>query len=74
MGNRRTFEDWISELREVVRDQFELELEQLPEFDRADARSYYKERSAPSLYFKECLSEHCEDGQKLGEIMLRVDE
>lgn len=73
MGNRRTFDDWIQELREVVRDQFEMELEDMPEFDRADARSYYKERSAPSLYFKECLSEHCTDGEKLGEVLRAVE-
>jgi len=72
MGNRRTFEDWLQELKEIVQDQFEMELDQLPEFDRSDARNYYKERSAPSLYFKECLSEHAEGGERLAEILREV--
>lgn len=66
---RRTFNEWLAELKEVVRDQFEMEVDELPEFDVVDARSYYKEGSAPSLYFKECLAEHCEDGEELADIM-----
>ena len=69
MGNRRTFDEWLAELKEIVREQFELELDELPEFDVCDARSYFKERSAPSLYFDECLAEHGEDGEELREIM-----
>lgn len=69
MGNRRTFREWLDELRGIVRDVFELELEEMPEYDVVDARSYYKEKSSPSLYFKECLEEHDADGEKLVEIM-----
>lgn len=72
MGNRRTFDGWIQELREIVKDQFELELEVLPEFDRSDARAYYRERSPPSLYFKECLSEHVGQGERLAEVLKAV--
>ena len=66
---RRTFEDWLIEMRGIVRENLETELEELPEFDRADAKAYYKEGSTPSLYFKECLAEHCEDGDSIEEIM-----
>jgi hypothetical protein len=67
--SRRTFDDWLQELKEIVQDQFEVELESLPEFDRADARAYYKERSSPSLYFKECLSEHSDSDISLKEML-----
>lgn len=74
MGNRRTFEDWLGELQEIVKDQFEISLEEMPEFDRADARSYYKERSSPSLYFRECLAEHVgSDGQRLQELLQEIE-
>lgn len=67
--SRRTFDEWLDELRGIVRGIFEIDLEDMPEYDVADARSYYKERSSPSVYFKECLAEHDESGEKLVEIM-----
>lgn len=66
---RRTFDEWLEELRILVRQNLEVELEELPEFDRVDARSYYKDRSAPVLYFSECLSEHDEGGETLRELL-----
>jgi len=60
--SRNTFTEWLNELRRIVRDQYEIELEEMPEFDSSDAKAYYKEKSSPSVYFKECLSEYGEDG------------
>ena len=68
MSGRRTFDDWLQEVREIVQEIYEVDLEQMPEFDRADARSYFKDRSSPSLYFRECLSEF-EEGEKLEQIL-----
>lgn len=67
MGKRK-FEDWLQEVKEIVSGIYEIELEEMPEFDIADARAYYRDRSSPSLYFKECLSEHGE-GDRLAEIL-----
>lgn len=66
---KRTFVDWLAELREITRDQLEVELDELPEFDMTDARSYARDGSSPSLYFKECLSERPEEGDTIADIM-----
>jgi len=68
----RKFSDWLTELREIVYERFECALDEMPEFDISDARSYYKEGGPPSIYFDECLSEHGEEGEELGSIMQRV--
>lgn len=69
MGSRRTFDEWIGELREIVRERFEVSLDDMPEFDLTDARSYFRDKSPPSLYFKECLEEFGEAGDRLREIL-----
>lgn len=64
MGNRRLFKDWLEELRDITKNVLEMDLESLPEFDITDARAYFNERSSPSVYFKECLSDHFDDDTK----------
>lgn len=56
--SRRTFNDWLAELKQIVKEMYEIELSDMPEFDTQDARCYFKDGSSPSLYFKECLSEY----------------
>lgn len=69
---RRSFDEWLSELREIVAGVYEVELTSMPEFDMADARSYYKDKSSPSLYFKECLSEYG-DGETIERVLTRYE-
>lgn len=59
--SRRTFNDWLDEVRFLVVQNLEKKLEDIPEFDVCDARAYYKGHDAPIVYFEECLSESCDD-------------
>ena len=65
---RIKFNDWLEEIKRIVKERFEVELENMPEFDISDATSYYKNGDSPSLYFRECLSEYG-DGDEIREIM-----
>lgn len=65
---RKKFEDWLDEVKVIVEDRFEVDIGEIPEFDREDAFNYFKEGSSPSLYFKECLSEFG-DGDPIKKVM-----
>lgn len=52
---KRVFENWMGELRELVRDELDNELEEINEYDPADARAYHREGYSPRYYMKECL-------------------
>jgi len=66
---RRSFDEWLQELRVLVEDRLESKLEDLPEFDKADARMYFRDKSAPIMYFDECLAESGEFDTSLSEIV-----
>lgn len=65
---RRTFDAWLTELRQVTEQFSERKLEDFPEFDRSDAMAYFRDKSPPILYYEECLSES-DEGEPLGSIM-----
>lgn len=58
---RRTFDQWLEELKVIVTQNLETKLEDLPEFDKSDARAYFRDRSPPIVYYDECLSESVTD-------------
>ncbi len=72
--SRTTFEQWLDELRVLVEQNLEVKLEDLPEFDRSDARAYFKGRDAPVVYFQECLSEGVGSNVTLKEIVSHVND
>lgn len=70
--SRRTFNEWLEEVRFLVDQNLEKKLEDIPEFDICDARAYFKGNDAPIIYFEECLSESCDgDAVALASIMGR---
>lgn len=69
---KRKYSEWLQELTELVQKHFQIGLDEMPEYDHGDARSYFQSGDAPSLYFKECLSEHCADGEKLSDMMRQL--
>lgn len=67
--SRRTFDQWLEELKVLTLQNLEKELEKIPEFDRDEARSYFKNREPPIMYLEECLAETLEDGVTMAEIV-----
>lgn len=69
MASKMMFGDWLEELKEITRIGLKKRLDELPEFDIVDARGYYKDGMAPTIYYDECLADHSDDGLGLDEIM-----
>ncbi len=66
---KRKYADWLQELEKMAMEKFQTKLDDMPEYDHGDARSYFQNGDAPAQYFEECLAEHCTDGEKLSEMM-----
>lgn len=53
MAKKRTFEDWMGDLREQVRDAYCVDLEELEGFDEDDARSLFREGYTVRSYVRD---------------------
>jgi len=62
----------LEEVKEIVKENLEVNLEEMAEYDRSDALSYFRERSSPSRYYKECLADYSAEGEPLEKIMSNI--
>lgn len=68
MKAKRTFEDWLGDLRELARDDLGMELEEVAGYDEEAACDAYRSGSKPKKYLRD-LAEIDGHEEDLTEIM-----
>ena len=65
----REFEDWLGDLMEMVRDELDMELDELEEYEELDAKSYWADGYSPRIYMDEVILEDGEDEKETDEYL-----